>query len=60
MSTKAGLVHPSVVKVCWTTMIKRILVNRKLGEADKDLRVKVNRVLPQALAIQLYTRKNYS
>ncbi len=51
MSTKAGLVYPSVVKVCWTAMIKRILVNRKLGEADKDLREKVNRVLPQALAI---------
>jgi hypothetical protein len=48
MSTKAGLVHPSVVKVCWTAMIKRILVNRKLGEADKNL---VNRVLPQALVI---------
>jgi hypothetical protein len=50
-STKSGLIYPSVVKVCWTAMIKRILVSRKLGEADKDLREKVNRVLPQALAI---------
>jgi hypothetical protein len=32
-------------------MVKRILVNRKLGEADEDLREKVNRFLPQALAI---------
>jgi hypothetical protein len=32
-------------------IIQRILVSRKLGEADKDLREKVNRVLPQALAI---------
>jgi hypothetical protein len=51
MSTKAGLVYPSVVKVYWTAMVKRILVNRKLGEADEDLREKVNRFLPQALAI---------
>ena len=50
-STKAGLVYPSVVKVCWTAMVKRILVNRKLGEADEDLREKVNQILPQALAI---------
>jgi hypothetical protein len=40
-----------VVKVCWIAMIKRVLVKRKLGEADEDLRVKVNRVLPQALSI---------
>ncbi len=51
MSTKAGLVYPSVVKVYWTAMVKRILVNRMLGEADEDLREKVNRFLPQALAI---------
>ncbi len=51
MSDKAGLVYPSVVKVCWITMVKRILVNRKLGEANEYLRAKVNRVLPQALAI---------
>jgi hypothetical protein len=51
MSTKAGLVYHSVVKVFWTAMVKRILVNRKLGEADEDLREKVNQILPQALAI---------
>ena len=51
MSTAAGLVYSSVVKVYWTAMIKRILVNRKLGEANEDLREKVNRVLPPALAI---------
>ena len=51
MCTKAGLVYPSVVKVCWIAMVMRILVNRKFGEADKDLREMVNRVLPQALAI---------
>jgi hypothetical protein len=50
-STTAGLVYSSVVKVYWTAMIKRILVNRKLGEADEDLREKVNQVLPSALAI---------
>ena len=50
-SAKAGLIYPSVVKVYWTAMVKRILVNRKLGEADKDLREKVNRILPQALSI---------
>jgi hypothetical protein len=32
-------------------MVKRILVNRKLGEADEDLREKVNHILPRALAI---------
>jgi hypothetical protein len=32
-------------------MVKRILVKRKLGEADEDLRERVNQVLPQALAI---------
>lgn len=51
MGTKAGLIYPSVVKVCWIAMVKRILVNRKLGEADEDLRERVNRVLPPALAI---------
>ncbi|MCX6668893.1 MAG: type II toxin-antitoxin system PemK/MazF family toxin [Methanothrix sp.] len=50
-STKASLVYPSVVKVCWIAMVKRILVKRKLGEADEDLREKVNRGLPPALAI---------
>jgi hypothetical protein len=50
-SAKAGLIYPSVVKVYWTAMIKRILVNRKLGEADKDLKEKVNQVLPRAFAI---------
>jgi hypothetical protein len=47
----APLSYSSVVKVYWTAMIKRILVNRKLGEADNDLREKVNRILPSALAI---------
>ena len=50
-STKAGLVYSSVVKVCWIAMVKRILVSRKLGEANTDLREKVNLVLPQALNI---------
>ncbi len=51
MSTKAGLIYPSVVKVCWIAMVKRILVKRRLGEADEDLKGKVNQVLPEALAI---------
>jgi hypothetical protein len=51
MSTAAGLVYSSVVKVYWTAMVKRILVSRKLGEANEDLREKVNQVLPSALAI---------
>jgi hypothetical protein len=50
-STRAGLAYTSVVKVSWIAMVKRILVNRKIGEADTDLREKVNRLLPQALAI---------
>jgi hypothetical protein len=50
-STRAGLAYTSMVKVSWIAMIKRILVNRKIGEADEDLREKVNQLLPQALAI---------
>ena len=50
-STRAGLIYSSVVRVYWTAMVKRILVKRKLGEADPDLREKVNRILPLALAI---------
>jgi hypothetical protein len=50
-SAKAGLIYDSVVKVCWIAMVKRILVKRKIGEADENLREKVNRVLPEALAI---------
>ena len=51
MSTKAGLIYASVVKVCWIAMVKRILVNRKIGEADENLREMVNQVLPPALSI---------
>jgi len=51
MSARAGLIYSSVVRVYWTAMIKRILVKRKLGEADQDLREKVNRILPLAFAI---------
>ena len=50
-SARAGLIYSSVVRVYWTAMIKRILVKRKLGEADQDLREKVNRILPLAFAI---------
>jgi len=50
-SAKAGLIYDSVVKVCWIAMIKRILVKRKLGEADESLRERVNQLLPQALTI---------
>ncbi|HOV82780.1 MAG TPA: type II toxin-antitoxin system PemK/MazF family toxin [Methanothrix sp.] len=50
-STKADLIYDSVVKVCWIAMVKRILVKRKLGEADEGLRGKINQVLPEALAI---------
>jgi hypothetical protein len=51
MSARAGLIYESVVKVCWVAMVKRILISRKLGEADENLREMVNRVLPPALAI---------
>jgi len=51
MSRTAGLVYSSVVKVYWTAMIKRILVKKKLGEANDALREQVNRILPSALAI---------
>lgn len=50
-SIKAGLIYNSVVKICWIAMVKRILVKRKLGEADMNLRERVNQVLPQALSI---------
>ena len=51
MSRRAGLIYTSVVKVCWIAMVKRILVDRKLGEADENLREMVTRLLPPALAI---------
>ena len=50
-SARAGLIYSSVVKVYWTAMVKRILVKKKLGEADHELREKVNCILPEALAI---------
>ena len=50
-SIKAGLIFDSVLKVCWIAMVKRVLVKRKLGEADEDLRAQVNRVLQEGLAI---------
>lgn len=50
-SANAGLVFDSVIKVCWIAMVKRILASRKIGEADKNLREKVNRLLPEGLAI---------
>jgi hypothetical protein len=40
-----------VVKVHWITIVKRIMVERKLGEANEELRKKINKILPQALSI---------
>jgi hypothetical protein len=34
ISARAGSIYKSVVRVCWIAMVKRILVIRKLGEAD--------------------------
>ncbi len=51
MSARAGLSYNSVVKIGWIAMVKRILVVRKIGEADGDLRALVNKNVPACLAI---------
>lgn len=48
---KAGLRENSVIIARWITVIKRIHVKRKIGEADDDLRARVNNVVPVCLAI---------
>jgi len=51
MCNIAGLPKTSVVKVHWLAIAKRIHVNFKYGEADDELRRKVNKNLPECLAI---------
>ena len=48
---KAGLLYDSKLRVNWIMTVKRILVDRKIGEADADLRDWVNQVVPACLAI---------
>jgi mRNA-degrading endonuclease toxin of MazEF toxin-antitoxin module len=48
---KAGLVYDSKLKLNQLVTIKRILVKRKIGEADDDLREWVNQTIPTCLAI---------
>lgn len=48
---KSGLLYDSMIRVNWMMTVKRILVDRKIGEADEDLRMWVNRTVPKCLAI---------
>jgi len=50
-SIKAGLREDSVLMARWITVVKRILVIQKIGEADSDLRARVNKAVPACLAI---------
>lgn len=50
-SIKAGLEENSVIKARWITVIKRVLVLKKIGEADADLRAQVNKAVAACLAI---------
>jgi mRNA-degrading endonuclease toxin of MazEF toxin-antitoxin module len=47
----AGLPKTSVLKVHWLSVVKRIHVIDKYGEADDELRKQVNKNLPECLAI---------
>lgn len=47
----AGLPKTSVLKVHWLAVVKRIHVIDKYGEADDVLRVQVNKILSECLAI---------
>ncbi len=51
MCDAAGLPKTSVVKVHWLAIAKRIHVNFKYGEANDELRRRVNKNLPECLAI---------
>jgi len=48
---KPGLLFDSMIRINWMMTIKRILVDRNMGEKDEDLRVWVNQVVPKCLAI---------
>jgi hypothetical protein len=48
---KSGLLYDSKLRVNLIMTVKRILVDRKIGEADADLRAWVNQVIPACLAI---------
>ena len=48
---KSGLLYDSKIRVDHLLTIKRIHVDRKLGEADDDLRSWVNQAVPKCLAI---------
>jgi len=48
---KSGLLYDSKLRVNWMTTIKRIHVDRKLGEADEDIRAWVNQKVPVCLRI---------
>lgn len=48
---QAGLRENSVIIARWITVVKRIHVKLKIGEADDDLRARINNVVPICLAI---------
>ncbi len=48
---KSGLEYDSKLRIDWITTIKRIHVDRKIGEADEDIRAWVNQKVPSCLAI---------
>ncbi len=50
-SNQAGLEEDSVLKARWITVIKRAAVLKKIGEADADLRERVNKAVAACLTI---------
>jgi len=48
---KSGLQYKSMLRVNWMMTVKRILVYRKIGEADEELKAWVNQMVPTCLAI---------
>jgi hypothetical protein len=48
---KSGLLFDSMIRINWIMTVKRILVDRNIGEEDEDLRAWVNQVVPKWLAI---------
>ena len=48
---KSGLKYDSMIRANWMMTVKRILVYKKIGEADDDLRSWVNQTVPECLAI---------
>jgi hypothetical protein len=48
---KAGLLYDSKLRINWMMTVKRIHVDRKLGEADDSIRAWVNQTVPNCFSI---------